>query len=627
VNDPTDEVNGSNRDANERSGGVRRALWLWSGMRAHWRKMLLGLSASVVPMWFTIDEITSVDVPRGVHVLGMNLSGTPRERAQAAIADCARARLGRTLTVEVDGKVQRLALRDAGVSIDVAATTARALAVGRRSGVFARFGGWAARHFRPVHVPSVVGFENSKLEGALARFEREALNVASLGGIRIHGDQFVPVAPRAGSRLPRAEAQRVLSDALESGTERVRLVVERVPEPATAEDVARLAKRATELTRGPLTLVDPESPRALGLQPAELRRVVTTAPASGSLELRVDSRVLEDVIGARRTELESAAVSARFIVDEKDAVHIVPSQPEARLDFALLGDAVLAAAESSARRGVLPLVRVVEPPLTTDGARNLGITRLLSTFTTRHSCCEKRVDNIHRIADLLDGLVVKPGETVSVNAVVGPRTAKNGFVMAPTIEEGAMVDSIGGGISQFATTFFNALFYGGFDIVERQPHTYWFPRYPMGHEATLSYPKPDLIFRNDTEAGMLIDTVYTNTTITVRIFGDNAGRKVTAEVSSRQNVVEPPVEIVGNAALAPDEEKTRDAGMVGWSVIVGRVITFPDGKKKEERRRVTYRPKPRLVEVHPCRVPKGEKSFTGERCPEPEDSAAVVADE
>jgi hypothetical protein len=60
--------------------------------------------------------------------------------------------------------------------------------------------------------------------------------------------------------------------------------------------------------------------------------------------------------------------------------------------------------------------------------------------------------------------------------------------------------------------------------------------------------------------------------------------------------------------------------MIGWSVIVGRVIQFPDGTKKEERRKVTYKPKVRRVEVHPCRVPEGEKGYTGEKCPEPADS-------
>jgi vancomycin resistance protein YoaR len=323
--------------------------------------------------------------------------------------------------------------------------------------------------------------------------------------------------------------------------------------------------------------------------------------------------------------IESPPADARFVVDAKEHVEIVPSQPAARIDMRMLGEAVLAAAAAPERRGTLPIVASSEQPaLTTEQAQSLGIRRLLSTFTTRHPCCERRVENIHRIADLLDGLVVKPGETVSVNAIVGPRTTKNGFVLAPTIEEGEMVDTVGGGISQFATTLFNALFYGGFDILERQPHTYWFPRYPMGHEATLSYPKPDLVFRNDTDFGMLIDTAYTKTTITVRIFGDNGGRKVRALVSARQNVVEPPVEILGNPEVLPEEERVRESGMIGWSVTVGRILTFPDGTKKEEGRKVTYRPRTRRVEVHPCRVPKGEKGYTGERCPELQDSAELA---
>jgi hypothetical protein len=84
--------------------------------------------------------------------------------------------------------------------------------------------------------------------------------------------------------------------------------------------------------------------------------------------------------------------------------------------------------------------------------------------------------------------------------------------------------------------------------------------------------------------------------------------------------VQPPIEILPNPQVSPQKEHTLQSGMIGWSVIVGRVIQFPDGTKKEERRKVTYKPKVRRVEVHPCRVPEGEKGYTGERCPEPEDS-------
>ena len=191
-----------------------------------------------------------------------------------------------------------------------------------------------------------------------------------------------------------------------------------------------------------------------------------------------------------------------------------------------------------------------------------------------------------------------------------------------------MVDTVGGGVSQFATTLFNALFYGGYDIIERQPHSYWFTRYPMGYDATLSYPHPDIVFKNDTNAGALIKTSYTDTSITVKIYGDNGGRKVRADVSEKQNIVMPPVELIPNPRLDADEEKTREGGMIGWTVTVKRTLLYPDGKSKEERRKVTYRPRARRVEVHPCRIPAGEPGHTGERCPVPEtdESGSAAAD-
>ncbi|HET9958115.1 MAG TPA: hypothetical protein VFQ61_26650, partial [Polyangiaceae bacterium] len=89
----------------------------------------------------------------------------------------------------------------------------------------------------------------------------------------------------------------------------------------------------------------------------------------------------------------------------------------------------------------------------------------------------------------------------------------------------------------------------------------------------------------------------------------------------------PSAEILPNPSVAPDRERVVQGGMIGWSVWVARIIQFADGTKKEERRKVTYRPKVRRVEVHPCRVPEGEKGYTGERCPEPEEEEAQAATE
>ena len=153
----------------------------------------------------------------------------------------------------------------------------------------------------------------------------------------------------------------------------------------------------------------------------------------------------------------------------------------------VLGDAAPRTASAPLTPGV---ARV-----TTERATTLGITEPIGTFTSRHPCCRPRVQNIQRIADIVDGHVVLPGEQFDLNDVVGPRDRARGFVEAPQILEGEFVDRVGGGISQFATTLFNAVFFSGLGDVTHSPHSYYFSRYPPGREATVSFPLPDLIFR------------------------------------------------------------------------------------------------------------------------------------
>ena len=109
-------------------------------------------------------------------------------------------------------------------------------------------------------------------------------------------------------------------------------------------------------------------------------------------------------------------------------------------------------------------------------------------FTTYHACCASRVTNIHRMADLVRGAVVAPGASFSINDHIGERTAEKGFVTAGAIRDGKHVDEIGGGVSQFATTMFNAAYFAGLDIDEYQAHSEYFDRYPRGREATMGYP-------------------------------------------------------------------------------------------------------------------------------------------
>ncbi len=98
--------------------------------------------------------------------------------------------------------------------------------------------------------------------------------------------------------------------------------------------------------------------------------------------------------------------------------------------------------------------------------------------------------------------------TFSLNGYTGPRGYDEGYVDAPVIQDGKLVNAAGGGISQFTTTLFNAMYYAGLEDVFHKPHSYYFSRYPSVIESTIFYPSLDLKFRNDSPHGVLIDTSY-----------------------------------------------------------------------------------------------------------------------
>ena len=81
-----------------------------------------------------------------------------------------------------------------------------------------------------------------------------------------------------------------------------------------------------------------------------------------------------------------------------------------------------------------------------------------------------------------------------------------------------MIEELGGGVSQFITTLFNAAFYGGLDLDEYQSHSIYFSRYPFGREATLSIPGPDLKVTNNTAYPVLIWPTYDDNSITVTLY-------------------------------------------------------------------------------------------------------------
>jgi vancomycin resistance protein YoaR len=106
-------------------------------------------------------------------------------------------------------------------------------------------------------------------------------------------------------------------------------------------------------------------------------------------------------------------------------------------------------------------------------------------------------------------------------------------VAAPAIADGELVQQVGGGVSQFSTTLFNATWFSGLPTLKHQPHSKYISRYPPGREATLDYDTIDQVFKNDTAAPVVIRTTTTDTSVTVALYGHTGARTVTSTTGVR----------------------------------------------------------------------------------------------
>ncbi|HET6211559.1 MAG TPA: VanW family protein, partial [Micromonosporaceae bacterium] len=450
------------------------------------------------------------DVPRGTSVLGIDIGGRDRPAAAQAL----RAglvgqaeRLARPVPVTVGGQAGTIQPGDVSLAVDIDATVTKAAV--RPNPVNALFG---SRTVDPV-----VTVNPDRLAAALAKPAAKVVAAGTAAGVRFDGTTPKPVYAKPGKGLdPQRSAQAVVGGWLRQEPV-VIPVVDLAPATTTAtvdkiiDGYAKPAVAAPVIVRlpGGTTLTVP--PQAIA------RSLVLTADKHGTITPKVDEGKLR---GALKTELASTGGQ--------------------QVDTAALARDLVAVLPKPSPRTVTAVVRTTAPTTNGQDLAQLGIREQVSSFTTHFTggLSSPRSHNIVTVAQKVDGAVVQPGETFSLNGFTGPRGYAEGYKDAPILVDGKLVPGVGGGISQFTTTLFNATYYAGLEDVHHQPHGFYFARYPSVIESTIFYPTLDFQFRNDSADPVLIDTSYTGDSITVSIWGTKR-YDVSTVWSPRRDIEEP----------------------------------------------------------------------------------------
>ena len=140
---------------------------------------------------------------------------------------------------------------------------------------------------------------------------------------------------------------------------------------------------------------------------------------------------------------------------------------------------------------------------------------LISSYTTSFDPKQSRAVNIALAASRLNGMVIRPGQNFSFSDSIGPRTAENGYVIAPTFLNKEVVPGRGGGICQVSSTMYAAMLQGGIKATQRHPHSMPVSYIPEGMDATISAGTKDLTFTNNYTYPIVINAVVNGGTVTV----------------------------------------------------------------------------------------------------------------
>jgi vancomycin resistance protein YoaR len=468
-------------------------------------------------------------VATGTLVEGVNVGGMSPEQAAVTLKRALAVQASRPVVLRTPTRSVTLDPATAGLALDVdatlAGTTGLTLSPARM---------W--RHLTGAQSrPLRISVDDARLSAALRQAARTVDVPATEGSVSFPGGTVRTVLSEPGRALqvPQTASAVVASWPRKAEVDAVVAVVRpRLPHAEVRRAVAAFARPAVS---GPLTVQVGSLP--VRLQPARFAAAVSLrATPEGRLQPAVDGARMVSMLRAAAPGVEKQPVDATVrLVGGRPVV--VPAVVGTRYDASAVAAAVLPALTSPERTARVSPVRT-QPKVSTATARGWGVTQLVSTFSTEFPVNPPRTTNITIAARTLDGTVVKPGETFSLNGVLGPRTPAKGYQKAPVIDGGRLETDYGGGVSQVSTTLFNAAFFAGVRIEQHTPHSFYIARYPEGREATVSWPDVDNRWTNDSGSAILIHSFVKGKTVTVRFYGTRVW-DIQAVKGPRRNVVPP----------------------------------------------------------------------------------------
>ena len=549
-------------------------------------------------------------VPAGTTVNGVDIGGLGRDAAIEKVRDEVARPAADPLEFDNAGEILIVKPRQSGVWVNAQETVEPLLRTSWNP--FARFFGSGDE------VPPTVVVEEDKLELQMGAFDRLVTTQPIDPELSVRGTRVSFAPGQQGRTIDRDATRSLIVESITQPRRQLELPVaieEPVVTVANAEAANTFAQAAVS---GPVNVV-------IGSTVAEIPASLigdslTFSAIDGDYVVELDGAKLYASIADELTVAEEPQ-DARFRVNKNGKLRIVPSRAGGGVEDEELAEKLLGVlgqdVSAGGTRDVIVPEGTREPAFTTADAEALGIKDKLSTFTQKFDYAAYRVTNIGQAAEYVNGTILMPGETFSMNDTIKERTVENGYTEGIIIGPGGVFEeALGGGVSAATTAVWTAAFFAGMERVDTRAHSVYISRYQPGLEATVAWGIFDMKFRNDSPYPVLITTKMTNSSMTVGFWGTRVYEAIEAEFGPRTSVRQPET-----IYRKKKDGCSPQAGIPGFSINVDRVFFQDDQEVERETIRTFYRAAPKVVcGEDPNKDKKNDDEQTPQGAPEGDDS-------
>lgn len=563
-----------------------------------------------------------------IAVFGVDVGGMTREEARAAVRTETESRASRPLILVDGDQTWELTQREVGLRFDVDAAIDEAFSAGRSG-------------FGPDRLAILWHFKQSPTafgsgHVAVATDDTQAVLTGLADDIYLPTIQpqfsiddagtYHYTAAQTGRELDIDTSRDEIVQALTNGQETLELSITEYPPVAHNEDYAPVLTAAENALDGPITLragdqvwtFDPGqiSSRLIFVPPSQ------TQPASLALDDQWAVRLIDEIGWAIDRQPQSPRVwwdSAGQLVVMQEPQPGYQIRAGEALD--LIRDVF--SGEVNMNDVELP-VDVILPPALPQDLTALGLNGVIAESSTPYGggSVPERMHNIELAAQLLNGVLIMPGQTFSFNSEIGPMTEDAGFQIAyGIVNNGGELRTIpteAGGICQVATTVFQPVFATGYEITQRSTHSYWIESYSyngfVGLDATVDPASGlDLKWVNNSENAVLIQAQADGENFSVRLIGQPPNWQVEIHepvVTDIQWADTETIHYETDESLDPGQQIRVERAQNGFDVEVARTVTYPDGSQGYWSDEVTYGKARNVILVGPDEPaqPDGEQS-------------------